>query len=322
LNGVCQPATILANGGGNSRGIAANAGTIWAAYGANGASDHIGTCSGACTGGLSPIITSNNIQTVVINPAVNLLYYTDSTAGVFAAYSVTTGSISYSLGSMANAQGIAFDNTYVYWGANGNVGRTPRATSTGSNSGWATGMSLPYALAWDPGTANLFIVDYALGNINVCSTAGGALCGNTWTSIATGVPNPTGVAVTPGHVFFTSLGTTSNNYQDGGVWMCPTSGPCAPIKTIGPQFAFAYAVTSDASNIYFSAGGNIWRCGLGGCGGVVGPPDGGPPPPPDGGAGGMPTVVASGVGNARYLTTDATAIYWTNDGGSIFRLAK
>jgi hypothetical protein len=85
---------------------------------------------------------------------------------------------------------------------------------------------------------------------------------------------------------------------------CNSGGP----SPIPPQtFASApgsLALSVDAKNIYWSANGQIFSCSLNGC------PDAGP------------TMLASGTVTVRAIANDATSIYWGDDSGSIYQLAK
>ena len=114
---------------------------------------------------------------------------------------------------------------------------------------------------------------------------------------------PWSIAIADGNVYWANVGTTANNYQDGGVYMCATGATCAsPI--ILTRDAFCSAVTTDASSVYFLCNATVYRCPLSGCG--TGP---------------TPLATTLNV-TGPTLTNDATALYWVNEVGQLVKLAK
>jgi hypothetical protein len=78
-------------------------------------------------------------------------------------------------------------------------------------------------------------------------------------------PNPTSIVVTSGNVYWADLGTSSNEFQDGAVYMCQAGVSCTEPTLLG-RGTYCGTMTSDSSYIYFACSGDLYRCPLAGCG--------------------------------------------------------
>ena len=299
--GMCQPVTLASNLGGNSRGIATTQGAIFFGYG--GTSSTLGKCSvSGCPNNTPQVLASgfNGLTTVFIDQATAFLFAAESNASVFHKVDPNNGSFLFNFSSQSNAEGVAADNSYVYWGATSAISRASKYDGSGLLQ-IASGLNFVVALSYDPGTTALFIADYSASKIIKCTTTGSG-CGAAWTSIA-GSPAPTGITTGAGRVFWTAQGTSANSYADGGTFSCSTAGGSVTALGTGAAFGFAHSITSDATYVYFHGGNNIYRCPLTGCTGA-------------------PTTLSSSLGDARNMTNDAAAVYWTVDSGTVYKVAK
>jgi len=193
---------------------------------------------------------------------------------------------------------------------NGNVvscaigGCTNRPTVLASG-GWG-GSGLPSALALDATRV------YWTGAMPPTGlTAGGAVlscslggCGSSPSVLASGVDDPTGVAVSGDSILWTE-------YDVGSVVSCPLTGCTAAPASVSSSQGGPTAIIADASGIYWvNYNGSLKRCASPSCTGG-------------------PTTLWVGQGTEAAITAlaaDNTNLYWTNGNplatGSVFQCAK
>ena len=87
-----------------------------------------------------------------------------------------------------------------------------------------------------------------------------------------------------------------------GVADCGNGNP-APTTSVFANAPGAFAITSDSTHAYWSAGSDVYACPLTGCGG-------------------SPTKIASGSASIHAIANDAASVYWGDDSGSIWKVAK
>ncbi len=292
--GQCQP-VVLGGLTANGQGLDVLGSSVFFTDGIGG---NVYSCpTGGCNGSPSRIqggmSYSNTVRT---DPSMSTVYVADSNANWL--YQLDTGgSFKFAISSQSNVSGIAVDNSFVYWGTYGSIGRASKYDGSGVIS-LVPGLGSIVDLAFDPATQSLFAVEYASSGRVLRASTGGALS----PPIATFVANPRSITVSAGHVFWGILGTAPN-YSDGGVFFCPTTGSGTQVLAQGPNYSFVSAITSDPQFVYFTTGFNVYKCSVSGCGG-------------------NPTVIGPGVGVARAISNDSMAVYWINDSGQVMRVAK
>jgi hypothetical protein len=115
-----------------------------------------------------------------------------------------------------------------------------------------------------------------------------------YVALAAGQNNPLQIAANDAFVYWTNAGTQANAGIDGAVLALPVGGGTPVTLWVGP----AFAVTVDATRVYFSGGGSVMVAPIGG---------------------GAVTTLASGqAGGPDALASDGTSVYWVNNTGSRF----
>jgi sugar lactone lactonase YvrE len=101
------------------------------------------------------------------------LYVTDYGVGTISKYDTTTNAVSTFATGLSNPTGLAFDPTGNLFVANYGTGTIDKFTSSGVKSNFATGLSDPTGLAFDK-SGNLFVSNYDIGTISKFAAAGGS----------------------------------------------------------------------------------------------------------------------------------------------------
>jgi hypothetical protein len=207
---------------------------------------------------------------------------------------------------MATPAGMAWavttDANYVYFGEGNSIVRT---TKDGANrTVIASALAqLVQALGVDSNANMIYAVLNGDASLVRTPTTGSAQ--DAWTNFGPGVQKAGSyLAVANGNVYWSNSGNASDR-SDGGVYMCPTSGctQATPLLTGNS----GEAISVDGSNVFFGAGGSIYRCAATGCGGA-------------------PLKVSSAGTIVNFsgatLKMDSTAIYWSSVFGPISKLAR
>jgi len=116
-------------------------------------------------------------------------------------------------------------------------------------------------------------------------------------AIVTGQTSIHDLTVTGGNVYFTI------HAQPGQVRSCPTSGCGANPTLFAGLQDYAYAITNDGTNVYWTCnGGNVMKCAT---------------------TCTTPVILASGQGG-QGIAVDTSTVYWTNGGSSapVMKCAK
>ncbi len=151
----------------------------------------------------------------------------------------------------------------------------------------ATSQSSPEGIAVD---ADVYWTNFGDGTVMKCASSG---CGGSPIKFASGMTDPTGVALSTTELYWADL---------GGIWTCPLTGcanPSAP--SMFSSQAFAIGVTLDSTHLFSASGvdgGAIVRCTLAGCG--------------------ARSDLASNLGNAPNVATDGVNVFWTTVEGSAY----
>ena len=201
-------------------------------------------------------------------------------------------------------QGLAVDDHGVYWGDNvvdGSINSCPLAGCGSDPPTLLAHTEAPITLVVDQGT--LFWVTSQLGDIWVCATSG---CSDNPKQLASEQPSAYFVAVYQGNVYW-----TDNDAADGGIMVCPVSGPMS--GCVGPPSSLANdrnpkGIAVDDSGVYWTTSdtpGSIRTCPLSGC--------------PQG----NPRTIAGGQSAPFAIAVTPAAVFWTNSGdGTVMKLAK
>ena len=309
-NGLCQPVTIAGGSSGNGMSITVDAQNVyWTDRGGSttgGWGGNLKVCPKTGCGGPTTVLATelNGADTVVYDSGSNSLFVASSGINVLDGYA-PSGSRFMRVMVALQATTVTTDSTHLYWNAGGSI---VRANKDGTG---------PVTIADGLPTyvVGVMTVDASASQIYAtCPSDTGAVVRTPTTGSATNAwsifgptsqKNPTSVFVDRGTVYWTTRGTFAANYDDGGVYMCPTSGCTQGTPLLAPA-NYGNAIIADATHIYFSANSHIYRCPISGCSG-------------------SPTQLTSFNSGSFYgssLTQDATAIYWINTGGSVNRLAK
>jgi hypothetical protein len=298
---ACEPFELHQEALGNTLGLAIDGANV---YWTDGIIGNLWRCPlGGCPAATALLRTpQKTLSDVVADPAANAVFVMETTVGKLTKISASGGTI-FSLPTTAQGDGIALDSQYVYWGAQSTIKRAARSNGAGAKD-VATGFSFVVALTRDERRNLLFISDLAGadGHILSCPLPD---CTSPHV-LASGQLDPRHLAVSGDRLFWGTLGTRAKNFEDGGVWTCPTTGACTPAKVaVGPDFGFAEGVTADDAFVYFASGnsGNVYRCPVAGCGGA-------------------PTPIARMQDVARVLANDGAAVYWGRDDAVIAKVAK
>ncbi len=259
-------------------------------------------------------------QLLTVTSQPSFLFYTDSTddyalrvatAGADGGDRFSTcasGANPCGFHGLPGAYGIASEGTSLYIGGNNHLGGG-QLDAVAFADGGVKSIASPaaqhavVAMAFDPTDAQhtYVYVATATGIIEVFGTASSVNTSAAYV-LATNELSLSQMVLAHGLVFFSN----PSGGQIQTVNACVASS-CTANQTpaIFATFAGSDALTADAKNVYWSAGGDILTCPLTGC------------PTPT-----TPTTLASSPARVRTITNDATAIYWGDDLGSIYRLAK
>lgn len=259
-------------------------------------------------------VLGNKLTTVVSTPsapqALTLdathLYFTIANSARRALKTPTdAGSMQlFSVGQTLGA-GVAVDDTNVYWAASGAISFAPLAAKSGTPL--ATAQNSPFALALDD--TNVYFTDFGGGRVGAAAGDGAVMsvpkAGGTATALSTSRPGPYDIAVNAHGVFWIEVGATD---ADGAVMKTSPAGG-DPVTLASSQNLLG-GLAVDEDNVYFTAGGSVWKV-------------------PDSGAS-APVALATAQLNPRAVAVDTTSVYWIAMGdpklgfsnSSVMRVAK
>jgi hypothetical protein len=271
-------------------------------------SNNIYSCSK--TGcGATPTLLATGLQgpSVLYDPISTDLFVDEQANNLVAKYT-TSGSLLLQVTGQAQATGLAADANFVYCGGFPSIFRFSRDGATQSTLASATPGAV-VALALNATDTTIYgAVEGATASQGRIISSSLSNTSGAWSYF---VPQtfpqliPEGIVVANGNVYWINLGTTATS-GDGGVFMCAASGCTQPVSAIG-GLALTYGATlvADATNLYFIGSATLYRCALPSC--------------PGG-----PTALSSGSGtlNGSTLAQDATALYWLDEFGAAWKLAK
>jgi hypothetical protein len=246
----------------------------------------------------SPLLGGSNTYSGIAANTVNgELFFTDGT-DVFYMFPFSGKPLLST--NVYQSSGIAIDSTNAKLFVSDMNGLESSGLGTFALTPWITSTGSSWGVAVD-GT-RVFQADTNSGKVVACSEA--TPCGSTPQVIATGLASLWSIASDGTYVWFTTLGTSSNNYMDGAIYRCSVTGACGsppnPFISNQPQ---PTAVVSDGANVYWgSAKGGVSKCPVLGC--------------PDGGA----AVISSEP--VTSMAQDTSALYFTTPTGFADKLAK
>jgi hypothetical protein len=213
----------------------------------------------------------------------------------------STGLTTFAVGTVQKAGGMTADTSNVYVGYGTGVMEVPLNNPGNERKLVSTA----------PGPVVPVVVDGANSYVygGVAQDSGEIIGASTsesngaFTTYISQQPNPSSMTITDGLVVWADLGTTTNNYQDGAVYMCATGAKCN-VPQLVARGTSCSSLTADSTHVYFDCNGTLYRCSTAGCG-----------------AG--PTPIASpGYLSGSNLTNDASALYWVGTFGTLVKLAK
>jgi hypothetical protein len=261
-------------------------------------------CSATCTGGAcgtAPPACAPDAAPVVLvaGDAVECygiavdgtdVYWTGAETGLIQKVS-KLGGAPVTLATTSNPRGLALDDAYVYWAADGGIARVPKAGGAPEMLGAATGF--PWFIAVDDTSA--YWTTYTGGDLMRVPKDGSAAP----TALVSGEAVAFGLALVGDRILYT---------DSDGVLSLPKAGGAATVLVTGSQSPWSIAV--DATTAYWTE-----ACGPD-CGAVRSVPQGG----------GAPAELATGLDAPSGIVTDGGELYWADFGGigdgAIFKVVK
>jgi hypothetical protein len=257
-----------------------------------------------CVGAPALLATDlDGADQVLYDPNIGRLFLGSSGINVVDEYDVS-GQQLFRVQAANQVASVAVDANFLYFNSGNTIVRSTKdgATQTTIADGLPT---FVVSLAVDPTTRTVFA---ALGSDSgsIVQTATSPPSTRSWSLFGPQPQrNPQSIAVGQGNVYWANLGTAASGMQDGGVYMCPTTG-CSQATALLAPATYGASIVTDATDAYFIANSSVYRCPLGGCAGA-------------------PTLLSRATAAAfggPSLTQDETSLYWIPILGPVSKLAK
>ena len=265
-------------------------------------------CAGSCALGrcVVTLATSQSNPSALAVNATSVYWIAlvdlENIDGVVMSVPLTGGEPTTLASSQQYPGGIALSTESVYWTCgNGLSSGTVMSCALGGCGGMpstlVSAQHTPTSIVAD--STNVYWTNYApddtSGSVVLCALQG---CADAPTTLAN-VKYPGGIAVSGGNAFFgrgIGAGTGAASGTGSVTQVSVTIGTNTALSA--PMTDSPMGIVADAENAYWTAGGAVLKCAIGGCGGA-------------------PTTLGFGGGS---LAVDSTSVYWS-DGTSILECA-
>jgi hypothetical protein len=312
--GLCQP-ILVGQTSGYVYGIGLDASNVYFTNGTGGCPSP-NFCGGVCKcplpagcGGVAPVIATwtGYAGAIAYDAPAGMLYVEDVNAGNVRRVGID-GTVYYTTSGGGTGGEDAIDGTYVYAGQAAGVGRYNQATGALVNQPFIpTPSEIAIGVWYDAPSGHLAIAagNGPSGGEMLDCVASTASC--THVPAGSGFYQPWVITVQGGTIYMGAQGSGAP-YNDAGLFTAPVGNATSfKPQATGAAYAGVLSITTDSSNVYFSAGysstaGGLYKCPLSGC------------------VGGSATLVVPGY-EANVMATDSTFLYFGIP-GSVYKVAK